>query len=297
MKVAIAFIGTGRYLNFLPQYYEHIEENFLPNTEKTILAFTDGEMEGLPDNVKVYPQEHLEWPFITLKRFEIINKAREEILKNDWFVFIDADAFVVGKVTEEEFLERCCGHTTDEVPLFGVHHPCHRAGMPPHKTKTGAYETDEKSEAYFDVSKELPPIYWQGCFWGGKVPPVLAMIDEIEGRVNRDLENDIVALWHDETHINKYFFEREFDVHTFGIEYAYPQLFQMEEYWMEVLEEEYRDPEIIKKLVIGDGSMNMGDSDIPVMEYPAKILHLAKNNPILQEGSSELDRSKASLEL
>ena len=74
--------------------------------------------------------------------------------------------------------------------------------MPPHKTKTGAYETDEKCEAYFDVSKELPPIYWQGCFWGGKVPPVLAMIDEIEGRVNRDLENDIVALWHDETHIN-----------------------------------------------------------------------------------------------
>ena len=66
---------------------------------------------------------------------------------------------------------------------------------------------------------------------------------------------------------------------------------------MEVLEPEYRDPEIIKKLVIGDGSMNMGDSDIPVMEYPAKILHLAKNNPILQEGSSELDRSKASLEL
>ena len=297
MKIAISFIGTGRYLNFLPQYYEYIEENFLPGVEKTILVFSDGEIEGMPDNIKFYHQEHLEWPFITLKRFEIINKAREEILKNDWFVFIDADAFVVGKVTEEEFLERCCGSTTDEVPLFGVHHPCHRAGMPPHKTKTGAYETDEKSEAYFDVSKELPPIYWQGCFWGGKVPPVLAMIDEIEGRVNRDLENDIVALWHDETHINKYFFEREFDVHTFGIEYAYPQLFQMEEYWMEVLEPEYRDPEIIKKLVIGDGSMNMGDSDIPVMEYPAKILHLAKNNPILQEGSSELDRSKASLEL
>ena len=225
MKVAIAFIGTGRYLNFLPQYYEYIEENFLPNTEKTILAFTDGEMEGLPDNVKVYHQEHLEWPFITLKRFEIINKAREEILKNDWFVFIDADAFVVGKVTEDDFLNRGEGKTIDDFSLFGVHHPCHRAGMPPHKQKTGAYETDKRSEAYFDVSKELPPIYWQGCFWGGKVPAALAMIDEIQGRVNRDLENDIVALWHDETHINKYFFEREFDVHTFGPEYAYPEVF------------------------------------------------------------------------
>ena len=102
---------------------------------------------------------------------------------------------------------------------------------------------------------------------------------------------------------DRYFYEREFDVHTFGIEYAYPQLFQMEEYWMEVLEPEYRDPEIIKKLVIGDGNMKTESvlidtdpiSSIPVMEFPAKILHLAKNNPILQEGSSELDRSKASL--
>ena len=174
-------------------------------------------MNDTPDNLKVYHQEHLPWPYITLKRFEIINKAREEIKKNDWFVFIDADALPVATVTEEEFLERCCGASINEVPLFGVHHPCHYLKMPPHLQGTGAYETNEKSEAYFDVS-ELPPVYWQGCFWGGKVPAALAMIDELEARVNRDLENDVVAVWHDETQINKYFFEREFDVHTFGPE-------------------------------------------------------------------------------
>ena len=43
MKVAITFIGTNKYLDFLPQYYENIEKYFLPNTEKVILAFTDGE--------------------------------------------------------------------------------------------------------------------------------------------------------------------------------------------------------------------------------------------------------------
>ena len=38
------------YLDYLPQYYENIEKYFLPNSEKTILAFTDGELEDTPDN-------------------------------------------------------------------------------------------------------------------------------------------------------------------------------------------------------------------------------------------------------
>ena len=54
MKVAISFIGTNKYLDYLPQYYENIEKYFLPNSDKTILAFTDGELEDTPDNLKVY---------------------------------------------------------------------------------------------------------------------------------------------------------------------------------------------------------------------------------------------------
>ena len=218
MKVAITFIGTNKYLDFLPKYYENIEKYFLPNSEKTIFAFTDGELNDTPDNLKVYHQEHLEWPYITLKRFEIINKARNEIDKHDWLVFIDADALPVVEITEEEFF-------TDK-PLFGVHHPCHFLKMAPHTEAPGAYEQNPKCEAYVDVSKTLPPVYWQGCLWGGKVPEVCAMIDELEARVNGDLDNNIVALWHDESQINRYFLERTQDVHTLGSEYAYPEVFQ-----------------------------------------------------------------------
>ena len=217
MKVAIVFIGTGRYINFLPKYYENIEKYFLPNSEKTILVFTDGELNETPDNVRVYNQEHLDWPYITLKRFEIINKARTVIEDCDWVVFIDGDALVVDTITEEEFF-------TDK-PLFGVHHPCHYLGMDPHTKAPGAYEQNPKSEAYVDVSKSLPLVYWQGCLWGGKVPEVCAMIDELEARVNRDLDNNIVALWHDESQINRYFLERIMDVHTLGSSYAYPECF------------------------------------------------------------------------
>ena len=218
MKVAITFIGTNKYLDFLPKYYENVEKYFLPNTEKTIFAFTDGELNDTPDNLKVYHQEHLEWPYITLKRFEIINKAREEIEKHDWLVFIDGDALPVTTITEEEFF-------TDK-PLFGVHHPCHFLGMEPHTQAPGAYDQNPNSEAYVDTSKGLPEVYYQGCFWGGKVPNVCAMIDELEARVNRDLEKDVVALWHDESQINKYFLERLDMVHTYGPEYAFPEVFK-----------------------------------------------------------------------
>ena len=42
MKVAVVFIGTDKYLNFLPTWYERCEEFFLPGVDKKYLIFTDG---------------------------------------------------------------------------------------------------------------------------------------------------------------------------------------------------------------------------------------------------------------
>ena len=216
MKVAIVFIGTGRYINFLPKYYENIEKHFLPNSEKTILVFTDGELNETPDNVRVYHQEHLDWPYITLQRFGTINKARQTIEDNDYLVFIDADALVVADVTEEEFF-------TDK-PYFGVHHPCHALGMPPHTEYPGAFETDTNSRAHVTPEDDTS-MYWQGCLWGGKVPEVLDMIDELDSRVEEDLSNDVIAQWHDESQLNRFYIENKEDVHTLGPEYAFPEVF------------------------------------------------------------------------
>ena len=216
MKVAIVFIGTGKYINFLPMYYENIEKHFLPNSEKTILVFTDGELNETPDNIRVYHQEHLDWPYITLKRFGTINKARSAIEDHDYLVFIDADALVVADVTEEEFLTN--------KPYFGVHHPCHALGMEPHTEYPGSFETNPKSRAHVTPEDDTS-MYWQGCLWGGKVPEVLHMIDELDSRVEEDLSNDVIAQWHDESQLNKFYIENREDVHTLGPEYAYPECF------------------------------------------------------------------------
>ena len=56
MKVAITFIGTNKYLDFLPRYYENIKEYFLPNTEKVFLVFTDGDGD-FPDDCLLYTSD------------------------------------------------------------------------------------------------------------------------------------------------------------------------------------------------------------------------------------------------
>jgi len=218
MKVAIIFIGTGKYINFLPNYYENIEKNFLPNWEKTFLVFTDGKLEDPPENIIPYYQEHLEWPYITLKRFEIINRARDQISKHDLLVFLDADTLVVDEVVEKEFVS--------DKPFFGVWHPCHNLGMPPHNKLPGAFDTNPNSTACIDLSMDnCSKYYYQGCLWGGKVPEILDMIDILNTKVNKDLENGVIALWHDESHLNKFFIENPDLVNTLGPEYAYPEVF------------------------------------------------------------------------
>ena len=217
MKVAIIFIGTNKYLDFLPTYYEGIEKHFLPNSEKTIFAFTDGELDDTPDNIKVYHQEHLEWPYITLKRFEILNKARADLDSMDWLVFLDADTRVVDTVTEEEFFS--------DKPYFGVHHPCHALKMQPHTEYPGAFETNTDSRAGV-TEEDDTSMYYQGCLWGGRVPEVLDMIEELDSRVEEDLSNDVIAVWHDESQLNKFYSEVKEDVHLLGPEYAYPEVFQ-----------------------------------------------------------------------
>ena len=53
--------------------------------------------------------------------------------------------------------------------MYGVHHPCHFLGMNPHDKLPGAFETNESSLAALDLEKYQPQVYYQGCFWGGKV--------------------------------------------------------------------------------------------------------------------------------
>jgi len=218
MKVAVIFIGTSKYLEFLPGYYEQAEKNLFPGVEKQYFVYSDGEVDGLPENITFVPQEHLPFPYITLYRFDIINRSLDLMEDCTHLLFLDADTQVVNTVEFSEMF-------SDEKPLMGVQHPCHAMEMAPHGKFPGAFETNPASLCHVTHNDDTS-MYWQACVWGGRMDVVTNLVKELDRRTKVDESNGIVAVWHDESHINKYFIENKRIVNTLHPQYAYPEVFK-----------------------------------------------------------------------
>lgn len=211
MKTAIIFIGTNRYIGFFEGYKSAIDLHFLPTHEKTFFAFTDQPEHELlkHDNVVVTEIEHESWPYVTLHRFKYMMMVKEELKSFDNIFFVDADLWPCSEITDKHILDH-------GKPLVGVQHPGFFG-------KTGTFETNTSSRAnifdgYYDLSH-----YRQGCFWGGEATAVLKMVETLNERIDLDLQDEIVAIWHDESHLNKYMLQNNNNVFTLHPGFAQPQ--------------------------------------------------------------------------
>lgn len=210
MNVGIIFIGTSKYRKFFDGYYEGITKNFLPESKKHFFVFSDDidDISFDKQNVTKIKIEHLSWPFITLFRFKFIKLVEAQLKKFDYLFFVDADLWCVNHVSVADIINDKC--------LIGVQHP----GF---IDLIGTFETNTRSNANifdgnYDVSR-----YRQGCFWGGTSEDFIKMIVTLDKNVDDDLKNDIVAVWHDESHLNKYFLLHNDDVNTLHPGFAQPQ--------------------------------------------------------------------------
>lgn len=190
MKICIVTIATGRYIQFVEKLLDSVEKYFLVDHDISCLLFTDNDLEETSYNIKVSKIEHKTWPEPALKKYNYIYSEKEYLKEFDYVYLFDADVYFVDKVNDEVLVD-----------LVGVLHPYKIL----EDKSVYPYEPRENSTAF--VSDDKRNKYYAAAFAGGKSETFLQMAKVISKNVTTDEKNNIIAVWHDESHLNKYFNE------------------------------------------------------------------------------------------
>lgn len=207
-KIAVLYIATGRYIIFWDDFYQKAEQNFLPHLYKTYFVWTDDLQREFPENVVRTYQKQLEWPLITLKRFEMFMGQAELLKDYDYIYFLNANMLPVRPVGDEIL-------PTEEQGLTVVAHP----GYYKASNAYFPYERNSRSTAYIPYGDGV--VYVMGGFNGGRSDAYLKLIRDLDVAVKKDAENHVMAKWHDESHLNKYILDK--NPLVLSPAYGYPQ--------------------------------------------------------------------------
>jgi len=204
MNVGLLIIATGKYGSFVQPLLSSARKHFLKDHKVTYYIFTDdvsilSATDG--DIVPVF-KEHKPWPHATLSRYETFYNSSELLSKEDYLFYCDADMRFASTVGDEILGDR----------VATIH--------PGFVGKRGTPETRKESLACVTPQEEMT--YFAGGFNGGTSENFLQMSKSIAKNINIDMENDIIAIWHDESHMNRYFIDN-IPTNILSPSYCYPE--------------------------------------------------------------------------
>jgi len=217
LRVGILIVATGRYAVYVAPLLADCARHFLQSHERTVFVFSDAKPEAQAALRIVHvPTAHAPWPMPTLMRNHYFCGASSLLRTCDVLYYLDADTRVIDDIDEAVLPEE--GHD-----LVAVQHPgfcgaysgdgrlarsLRALGLPWRERRwipgprRGTYETNPLSTAY--VAPHEGSVYFMGGFYGGRTPAFLEMAERIRDNVDRDLHQGITAVWHDESHLNRY---------------------------------------------------------------------------------------------
>lgn len=212
MKIAILTIATNKYKEFLYPLISSIEKYFVVSVKKDYYLFTDEPLNWFNNysiiNTKI---DHEPWPYITLKRFEYISKVVDQLKDYDYVIYFDSDM---------EFVRSLPDFNIGDKKYIGV---CHPSAF--RDNEFWPVETNPSSTAYIPHKQNY--LYIQGCLWGSTGHTIKNLVNTLKDNINTDLSNGIVAIWHDESHLNKFFTDNAQDVAILNSGFAFPEHWRM----------------------------------------------------------------------
>ncbi|XP_034441424.1 N-acetyllactosaminide alpha-1,3-galactosyltransferase-like [Hippoglossus hippoglossus] len=194
-SVALTVFAVGRYLDaYLPTFLNSSERHFMLGLPVTYYVFTDTP-EKVP-NMTLPPlrslrvikvEKHSRWQDISMMRMKTISDVIEtDIRHRCTHVFcFDVDQVFTGRFGSEAL--------GDSVALLHAYY--YRL---PKSLYT--YDRNPKSKACMKTGD----FYYHAAIFGGLCESVKAIADACYRSIMADKENNVEALWHDESHLNKY---------------------------------------------------------------------------------------------
>lgn len=190
-KIAILYIATGRYIVFWEDFYKNAKENLLQKCNVHYFLFTDNDEITAPLDVTIIKKPFYPWPEETLRRFETFLSISEELEKYDYIYFFNANLMIVSPINEDILPD-------DKDELVVCLHPGYCYCSPPHFP----YERRKNCTAY--IAQNEGEHYACGGLNGGRAKDFIEMCSVLYKNIEIDKNNKIIAVWHDESHLNKY---------------------------------------------------------------------------------------------
>ncbi len=239
--LGIVSIATNIYLDYWTQQAESISKELSKSFDCTLYLFTDKPAEATIfaktlSNVKVSVNQipAYGWPEATLLRFEIMNTISAKY-DDETLMYLDADMLIHGPIGQHDLQSPLGNMTLVTHPGYFRRNGFRRLFLYLRSPKLlatdlymywkmgalGAWETSQSSLAF--VPRSLRQRYFCGGVWWGSRSAFLAMVSELAEAVATDHRNGVMAIWHDESHINSWASRHEHSVA--GPEFCYSETF------------------------------------------------------------------------
>ncbi len=192
LNIGLILIATNKYIDFFKPLYDSAKNFFLTNHNVRFYLFTNHKHNFFYEDVSPIFIEHQPWPFMTLLRYNFIWKNKNIFSNMDYLFYSDVDMKFVHDIQDHEILS----------DLVAVIHP----GFYNKSPKKFPLEKNFNSTAFI-MDKRTVKMYYAGGFQGGKRDTYLRACKILSENINKDLKKNIIAVWHDETHWNKYLIE------------------------------------------------------------------------------------------
>lgn len=233
-SLGIFTVATNKYINYWQEMVQSFDHHVGKSWDCTFYVFTDNPLKAQNfqkslangSTVKSIGIDNLGWPDATILRFELI----ESIVQNcteDVLMHLDADMLVhsnfdkqfapeawdsgvflvahpgffwryLQTLKKQNFIKRAFSKIKRYLPINLIIHPL------------GAWENRIESQAYVDPQSRI--VYVCGATWGGKNSNFKELVSQLSNQTRTDRENKIMAVWHDESHLNKWASENNFQL-------------------------------------------------------------------------------------